>query len=88
MIVLEFLKTKKRGEDGSFLLTPIVIHVDHLVDRVAKAMAAGGATKVDYPVTINRKHFIDDPEVAVQASLRMGTPGEASHFASCLMWES
>jgi len=33
--------------------------------------------KVDYLVTLNRKHFIDDPEVARQSGLRIGTPGEA-----------
>jgi len=33
--------------------------------------------QVDYLVTLNRKHFIDDPSVAHQAGLRIGTPGEA-----------
>lgn len=33
--------------------------------------------KVDYLVTLNRKHFIDDPDVAQQAGLRIGTPGDA-----------
>lgn len=33
--------------------------------------------KADYLVTLNRKHFIDDPGVALQAGLRIGTPGDA-----------
>lgn len=32
--------------------------------------------KVDYLVTLNRKHFIDDPDVALQTGLRIGTPGD------------
>ena len=33
--------------------------------------------KVDYLVTLNRKHFIDDPGVTQQSGLRIGTPGDA-----------
>lgn len=33
--------------------------------------------KVDYLVTLNRKHFIDDPEVARRSGLNIGTPGDA-----------
>jgi predicted nucleic acid-binding protein len=33
--------------------------------------------KADYLVTLNRKHFIDDPEVSRQSGLRIGTPGDA-----------
>ncbi len=33
--------------------------------------------KIDYLVTLNRKHFIDDSAVALQAGLRIGTPGDA-----------
>ncbi len=33
--------------------------------------------KVDYLVTLNRKHFIDDPDVALKTGLRIGTPGDA-----------
>jgi predicted nucleic acid-binding protein len=36
--------------------------------------------KVDYLVTLNRRHFIDDPEVAVQTGLRIGTPGDALNW--------
>ncbi len=36
--------------------------------------------KLDYLVTLNRKHFIDDPSVALQAGLRIGTPGDALNW--------
>jgi predicted nucleic acid-binding protein len=36
--------------------------------------------EVDYLVTLNRKHFIDDPEVATKSGLRIGTPGDALHW--------
>ncbi|PKO23754.1 MAG: hypothetical protein CVU38_02320 [Chloroflexi bacterium HGW-Chloroflexi-1] len=31
----------------------------------------------DFLVTLNRKHFIDDPGVARKSGLRIGTPGDA-----------
>jgi predicted nucleic acid-binding protein len=37
------------------------------------AMSAG----VDYLVTLNRRHFLDDPQVARLSGLRIGNPGEA-----------
>lgn len=37
------------------------------------AMRAG----VDFLVTHNRKHFLDDPKVAENSGLRIGTPGDA-----------
>ena len=33
--------------------------------------------KADYLVTLNRRHFIDDPDVAIRSELRIGTPGDA-----------
>lgn len=32
--------------------------------------------KVDYLATHNRKHFLDDPQVAERAGLKIGTPGD------------
>lgn len=32
---------------------------------------------VDYLVTLNGRHFIDDPAVAARSGLRIGTPGDA-----------
>ena len=43
------------------------------VPIVVAAMKA----KVDYLVTLNRRHFIDDEGVAARSKLRIGTPGEA-----------
>lgn len=33
--------------------------------------------EVDFLVTLNRKHFIDDPGVARRSGLRLGTPGDS-----------
>ena len=49
--------------------------ISHAAD-VSIVLAAMQA-QVDYLVTLNRKHFIDDPGVALKAGLRIGTPGEA-----------
>ena len=40
-------------------------------------LLAAMQAKVDYLVTLNRKHFIDDPNVAQGSGLRIGTPGDA-----------
>lgn len=34
-------------------------------------------SKADFLATHNRKHFIDDPQVAEKTGLRIGTPGDA-----------
>jgi hypothetical protein len=43
------------------------------VPIVVAAMLA----RVDYLVTLNRRHFIDDPKVAARSGLPIGTPGDA-----------
>jgi predicted nucleic acid-binding protein len=43
------------------------------VPIVLAAMHAG----VDFLVTLNRRHFIDDPQVAQRSGLRIGDPGDA-----------
>ncbi|MCC6500219.1 MAG: PIN domain-containing protein [Anaerolineales bacterium] len=40
-------------------------------------LLAAISAKVDFLVTHNRKHFIDDPKVAERSGLRIGTPGDA-----------
>ena len=40
-------------------------------------LLAAMEASVDYLVTLNRKHFLDDPQVAASSGLRMGTPGDA-----------
>jgi predicted nucleic acid-binding protein len=42
----------------------------------APILAAAMSLEVDYLVTLNRKHFLDDPEVARKSGLRIGTPGD------------
>lgn len=43
------------------------------VDILLSAMQAG----VDFLVTHNRRHFLDDPQVSEKSGLRIGTPGDA-----------
>ena len=49
--------------------------ISHLAN--VPILLAAMRDKVDYLVTFNRKHFIDDPNVALQSGLRIGTPGDA-----------
>lgn len=51
----------------------------HLISHPADVpiLLAAMKANVDYLVTHNRLHFIDDPDVAVKANLRIGTPGDA-----------
>lgn len=50
----------------------IVAHVAD-VPIIVAAMKAD----VDYLVTFNRRHFIDDPAVTARAGVPIGTPGDA-----------
>jgi predicted nucleic acid-binding protein len=43
-------------------------------------LLAAMKANVDYLVTHNRVHFMDDPDVAVKANLRIGTPGDALNW--------
>jgi predicted nucleic acid-binding protein len=43
------------------------------VSIVVAAMQA----RVDYLVTLNRRHFQDDPSVSARSGLRIGSPGDA-----------
>jgi len=49
--------------------------IGHEAD-VPIVVAAMGA-RVDYLVTLNCRHFMDDPSVAAKSGLRIGTPGDA-----------
>jgi predicted nucleic acid-binding protein len=42
----------------------------------ASIMVAATDAQVDYLVTLNRKHFLDDPEVARKSGLRIGAPDD------------
>ncbi len=37
-------------------------------------------SRVDYLITLNRRHFLDDPMVAQRSGLMIGTPGEALNW--------
>jgi predicted nucleic acid-binding protein len=43
----------------------------------APILAAAIKSKVDFLVTHNRIHFLDDPKVAEKSGLQIGTPGDA-----------
>ena len=42
----------------------------------ASILMAAKNAQVDYLVTLNRKHFLDDPEVARRSGVRIGAPDE------------
>ncbi len=42
----------------------------------APILAAAMSAQVDYLVTHNPRHFLDDPQVARKSGLTMGTPGD------------
>jgi predicted nucleic acid-binding protein len=59
-------------------ITEILEHQDwinHPADVPILVVAA--RARVDFLVTLNTKHFIDDPEVSLRSGLRIGTPGDA-----------
>jgi predicted nucleic acid-binding protein len=55
--------------------------INHPVD--VPILVAAVNTKVEFLVTLNPKHFIDDPDVARKSGLRIGTPGDALKW----VWE-
>jgi predicted nucleic acid-binding protein len=40
-------------------------------------LVAASHARVDFMCTLNTRHFIDDPAVAIKSGLRIGTPGDA-----------
>lgn len=49
--------------------------ISHATD--VPILLAAMKARVDYLVTLNRKHFIDDASVAARSGLRIGNPGDA-----------
>lgn len=49
--------------------------ISHPAD--APILAAAVRAQVDFLVTLNTKHFIDNPDVSRRSGLRIGTPGDA-----------
>jgi predicted nucleic acid-binding protein len=56
----------------------ILYLISHIAD--VPILTAAMNASVDFLLTLNRKHFIDDPEIAIQSGLRIGTPGAALHW--------
>jgi predicted nucleic acid-binding protein len=56
--------------------TEVIAACQIIHPKDAPLLAAAISLKVDYLVTLNRKHFLDDPEVARKSGLRLGTPGD------------
>jgi predicted nucleic acid-binding protein len=59
-------------------LSELLDHQDwirHPADVPILVVAA--RARVDFLVTLNTKHFIDDPDVSSRSGLRIGTPGDA-----------
>lgn len=53
-------------------------HVDIITHKAdVPIVVAAIQAKTEYLVTLNRRHFIDDPTVAERSKLRIGTPGDA-----------
>lgn len=53
-------------------------HLDWMADPAdVPILLAAMQARVDYLVTLNRRHFLDDPQVAQRSGLRIGTPGDA-----------
>ena len=56
----------------------IEAHADIIVHQAdVPIVVAAMQRRTDYLVTLNRRHFIDDPAVADRSKLRIGTPGDA-----------
>ena len=49
--------------------------VSHPAD--VPVLLAAMQARVDYLVTFNRKHFLEDPQVALRAGILIGLPGDA-----------
>ncbi len=53
-------------------------HIDWMSDPSdVPILLAAMKAEVEFLVTLNRRHFLDDPEVAQRSGLRIGTPGDA-----------
>jgi predicted nucleic acid-binding protein len=60
----------------------VQLYTDIIAHRAdVPIIVAAMRVKTDYLVTLNRRHFIDDPAVADRSKLRIGTPGDALAWA-------
>ena len=59
-------------------LEEIEPHIDIIAHQAdVPIVVAAMIARSNFLVTLNRRHFIDDPGVAVRSGLRIGTPGDA-----------
>ena len=66
----------------------IEAHRDVVAHRAdVPIVVAAMKAQVDYLVSFNRRHLIDDPGVAAQSGLRIGTPGDALAWVRELLTE-
>jgi len=49
--------------------------ISHAAD--VPILVAAAAANVDFLATLNKRHFLDDPNVAHRSGLHIGTPGDA-----------
>jgi predicted nucleic acid-binding protein len=56
-------------------IQPRMDWISHTAD--VPILVAAAAANVDFLATLNKRHFLDDPEVAKISGLRIGTPGDA-----------
>ncbi len=71
-----------RATDLRIIRDPTPDEIEAYADIIAHRadipiVVAAMRVKTDYLVTLNRRHFIDDPMVAERSKLRIGTPGDA-----------
>ncbi|NIV33651.1 MAG: PIN domain-containing protein [Anaerolineae bacterium] len=71
-----------RATDLRIVRDPTPDEIEAYADIIAHRadvpiVVAAMRVKTDYLVTLNRRHFIDDPMVAERSKLRIGTPGDA-----------
>jgi hypothetical protein len=74
------MKRQRSAVLGLVDATPLRLaaHYEHFHSA---AMRAG----VDYLVTLDRRHFLDDPEVARRSGLRIGAPGDSIAWFRALL---
>jgi predicted nucleic acid-binding protein len=79
---LPYYRTAVKRNKLRIISDPLEDELDQYEDIISDPtdipiVVAAMKAQVDYLVTLNRRHFIDDPQVAVRSGLRIGTPGDA-----------
>lgn len=79
---LPFYRETLRASRIHIVKDPPAAEVEAARDMIAHEadapiLVAAIKVRTGYLVTLNRRHFIDDPEVARRSDLRIGTPGDA-----------